>query len=550
MGELLTGAFPGEEAAVSKKHIRTPVHKLLSVLYGVLFPVCNQLFEAKASDEYVQKWLSTTHDARQKVGAIMAQIKLQHAVYESAEEMLQVVECTFDLVNAIVEGAELVASKDECSQQKSIQLRGLFISVLDTAEKLAPKDELCRSAHAHFRNSPFLASDGKLMSKLNASVKKELHAVVTPLVVGFGAFSGFPSTPIRSLTIARDATSMQMLDIKAEDFGRACQVALRVHDGLLHKQVSYLHGVHGMAKALLAAEKHVQEKIGPKATYSQKKISMSHVQCLKDLRKAHKQFQDVHAQSGDLERVGASGADHGDHHKTLDGGILTGSIDKSVAEEVARLEQAIADAWTNGLMLLTQGIKQMCPSWQNHRDTLLDHEEVVQKLLTNKDYKKIGGLAGEITEALTLLKGLHADNRGRVVSKDVAKAAKEAMTLGIETVAFTYMCHHLKTVFPSITDLDSMATRVADVKYNIEHNHKVKLTDQMQRWCDEFCEGKRKGTSDVPALYQVPAPAVPAVTISDAAPPTAGSATPSKRRRMSDAILRLMPSREGEFPRE
>ena len=528
MGELLTGAFPGEEAAVSKKHIGTPVHKLLTVLYGVLFPMCTQLFEANASDDFVQKWLGTTHDVRQKVGAVMVQINLQHAVYESADEMLQVVECTFGLVDAIVQGAEVVASEDECSQQKSIQVKGMFASVLDKAEKLAPKDELCRLAH-HFRNSPFLASDGKLMSKLNAPVTKELHEVLTPLVVGVGAFSGFPSTPIRSLKIGKDETSMQRLDIKAEHFGRACQVALKVHDDLLHKQVSYLHGIYGMAKALLAADKHVQESFGPKAKYSQKKISMSHVQCLSALRKAHKQFQDVHAQSGDLERVEASG----DHHKCFDGGILTGGIDKSVAEEVARLEETMGDAWTNGLMLLTTGIKQMCPAWQGVRDTLLDHAEVVQQLLTNRDYKKIGGLAGEITEALTLLKGLHADHRGRVVSKDVAQEAKDAMTFGIETVAFTYMCHHLTTVFPTITDLDSMATRVADVKYNIEHNHKVKLTDQMQRWCEEFCEGTRKGTSEEPVLYQVPAPAVPADTMPNAITPAAPA---SKRRRMSDRL--------------
>ena len=191
MGELLIAAFPGEEAEAAKKHISSPVHKLVTVLYGVLFPVCTKLFEANPADEYVQKWLSETHDALQKVRAVMAQIKLQHVVYESAAALLDVVECVFDLVVAIGKGAEIVASPNECSQQKSIQLMSSFTSLLSKARALASQDELCRVASDSFRNSPFLASDGKLMMKLKEAVKQELSAVVTP-VLRLWRLQGFP----------------------------------------------------------------------------------------------------------------------------------------------------------------------------------------------------------------------------------------------------------------------------------------------------------------------------------------------------------------------
>ena len=108
------------------------------------------------------------------------------------------------------------------------------------------------------------------MSKLKDSRQTEVIAVVTPVLRGFSVFKEFPATPIGNLTIATNETAMQALDIQAEAFGRACQVALRIHDALLHKQISYLHGMHGMAKALLTAETYIAEHFGPNAKYSQK----------------------------------------------------------------------------------------------------------------------------------------------------------------------------------------------------------------------------------------------------------------------------------------
>ena len=110
MGVLLIAVFPGEEAEAAKKHVSQPVIKLVRVLYGVLYPVCMELFESTASFEWVQEWLSRTHDVRQKVGAVMAQVKMQHAVYESASTLLDVVECAFDLTVAIGQGAEIAAA--------------------------------------------------------------------------------------------------------------------------------------------------------------------------------------------------------------------------------------------------------------------------------------------------------------------------------------------------------------------------------------------------------------------------------------------------------
>ena len=113
-------------------------------------------------------------------------------------------------------------------------------------------------------------------------------------------------------------------------------------------------------------------------------------------------------------------------------------------------------------------------------------------------------------------------------------------------MAYTYLIYHIKTVFPKITCLETMATRVAEVKYNVEHNHEVPLTDQMKKCLEEFCNGTRKSTVEESTSafpqYSVPAPtAAPAEGRAPAAPAAAaagasaeGAAPVAKRRRLAD----------------
>ena len=66
---------------------------------------------------------------------------------------------------------------------------------------------------------------------------------------------------------------------------------------------------------------------------------------------------------------------------------MTGSIHKSVAEEITRLEETIGDAWTKGLTLLMDGIVRMCPDWVDHSSYLLEKlekPELVQLVLLEK----------------------------------------------------------------------------------------------------------------------------------------------------------------------
>ena len=100
-------------------------------------------------------------------------------------------------------------------------------------------------------------------------------------------------------------------------------------------------------------------------------------------------------------------------------------------------------------------------------------------------------------------------------------------TLGVETVAYTYFVYHVVNIFPKIVCPATMRARVAEVKYNVENNHEVPLTDEMKRVCDEFCDGTRKSntveSTSAFASYQVPAPSVaPAATPPVPAAPAEG----------------------------
>lgn len=110
------------------------------------------------------------------------------------------------------------------------------------------------------------------------------------------------------------------------------------------------------------------------------------------------------------------------------------------------------------------------------------------------------------------------------------------------------MIYHVKTIFPKITCLETMAARVAEVKYNVESNHEVPLTEQMKKWLDEFCDGTRKAsvesTSAFPS-YSVPAPSVAPAARAEGAADAEGAAgaagaaraegaAPPKRRRLSE----------------
>ena len=89
---------------------------------------------------------------------------------------------------------------------------------------------------------------------------------------------------------------------------------------------------------------------------------------------------------------------------------------------------------------------------------------------------------------------------------------------GVETVAYTYLIHHITAAFPKIACSNTMATRVAEVKCNAERNHEVPFPAQMTLWCEHFVDSTRQGpgTAASPSVcssYNVAAPSVPALSV-------------------------------------
>ena len=133
----------------------------------------------------------------------------------------------------------------------------------------------------------------------------------------------------------------------------------------------------------------------------------------------------------------------------------------------------------------------------------------------------------------------------------------EVRIIGITTVAYTFVIHHVRCVFPTISDGEALATRIGQVKTGIVDDHGVKLTEQMHQWLDTMADGSFKPPL-LPtaaagfAAYSIPArasmtpppaaapkgPTEPAEPAPAPKAPTEGAEPAPKRARLSDRVKR------------
>ena len=83
-----------------------------------------------------------------------------------------------------------------------------------------------------------------------------------------------------------------------------------------------------------------------------------------------------------------------------------------VKTEYESLIGKFSSTGTADLSALVAQVERSCPAWEPHRETLLSNPAAVKELTSNKDYGKIGQIAGEIRSQVKLIKQVHADRQG------------------------------------------------------------------------------------------------------------------------------------------
>ncbi len=73
-------------------------------------------------------------------------------------------------------------------------------------------------------------------------------------------------------------------------------------------------------------------------------------------------------------------------------------------QEIGVILEAFATKWKDHAQALTRQIQESCPEWFVHKDTLLDHKDIMDSMSKNKHYGKIGPLSAEARQQIKLIK--------------------------------------------------------------------------------------------------------------------------------------------------
>ena len=453
-----------EENMPDKTTAQGDVCKLLGLVHSTLFTASADLLIAEASEASVKAWFAKHHGNFMRVKAAIDYMSSSPLIFRTASDKFEQCVCIVSMVTWISRSME--ATKEDLTQKESAAILSELAQLTTQAQKISGTDELCALVPL-FGGSPFVAA---LSAPLLEAQANEIATLAEPLLSrlrGASVLKHFKDVHTRLC----DKT---VVDEKV--ISRLCQKAIDMRDTTLHKQVSYIHSIQQVSKSVLAASSHVHKYFSPTCKYADSKISEDHVACLRDMRKALKQFNDSHLQSGDFASRTGGRPMIRQHYTGFDGIIDPGAMHQSVEAETDRIQAVMASRWMSDLQTLESGIRRMCPQWQDQKEVLLDCPEMCAELMKNKHYRKIGGLSGEIGRAVKFLKCLHADGGPRLegFTREKIASFKSTANFGVETVAYTYMVYHLYTVFPKIGCSETMTTRVAEVTYNIETRHHSK----------------------------------------------------------------------------
>lgn len=111
------------------------------------------------------------------------------------------------------------------------------------------------------------------------------------------------------------------------------------------------------------------------------------------------------------------------------------------------------DRWVADMDDLVQVINKWIPHGYEHvRDKILDQDsnDVLMKLISNPDYRKLGPVGLLLDSMKTSAKAINSDGAGFAFTAALMKQANTAVAGASDCVLFTYACFHLAVHIPAM----------------------------------------------------------------------------------------------------
>ena len=283
--------------------------------------------------------------------------------------------------------------------------------------------------------SPLLVDGGDY----ELGVVRALHATGVPIVKSF-------ATDFHGAIGKLDLDKVCFEDLSLDDvkhlsgsslddgvFKEAMSWATKTSDTLLFGQLTVLHAVHSVLKAVASVQVMAREVLVVGGAGG--KISEEQATAVKDMRARYAAFQSMIDGS---PSVFAALVTDASHIVVLDGILKREVFQANLADCISKCVLKFSTRWSSDMTVLCDALDQACPSWEPVRDTLLDEKIMVKAMVDNERYSSIAPLMNEVRNQIKLVKSIHSDRRGALVDAGLIQRAVRCSDFAVETVAFTF----------------------------------------------------------------------------------------------------------------
>ena len=139
----------------------------------------------------------------------------------------------------------------------------------------------------------------------------------------------------------------------------------------------------------------------------------------------------------------------------MDDFIAAERLCKHVLDQSDKVLSQVREEWCQDLSALSKVLSSWCvPGWELHEDSLLEHEELVKKMIANEDYGQIAPAIAKLDVMREIMRDVSAHCTPRFIDASLLKQAKECSLLGAKTVAFTYLMFMMREGLPAMKMVD------------------------------------------------------------------------------------------------
>ena len=149
--------------------------------------------------------------------------------------------------------------------------------------------------------------------------------------------------------------------------------------------------------------------------------------------------------------------------------ILDNVVPPNLMSVVAKRLQNETDdwiaAWADEMKGTVAAIEQSAPEgWMLFKETILDHPDVIAKLLQNPDFDKCSINADTLSKQMAFVTELRGAGLGPLFEHTLLAHAKTVLSLGVETIAVTYALYQLNAEIPKVEAIFARQKAIASLR--------------------------------------------------------------------------------------